>query len=557
MIYWLITAPLIGLIVLVSGYFRLRSLTRKRLKNIRERWAKPIEAYRNFKLISGYLSAYNFEANISADTAADLDIDSVFSFIDRTNSRPGQQLLYKKLHCFDPAGDSFNKLEVQIEGLCKEQDRREHIELKLSELNSVDAYHLPELFSKEHQSLFSPLIEIYIKISPILVITSIVALSITGSQVFFLWLLALLLTNTAIHFLNKKNILKYTHSLPQLLKLISVSRWLVDKTIFDKDEAVKQSLEKVSKLKKSLVLINVQNGMLNDPTDVTYVINEWFKMLFLIEPIIFVSSIAKVNKYLGDIKILYDAVAKVDICISIQSVRDGLPYYCKPDFNGVASNFIIKDLYHPLIENCVANSIRSDNSKVVLITGSNMSGKTTFIRAIALNTLLAQTIHTCCAVTYQAPALKILTSIHMNDDLDAHKSYFQAEALSVLNIINNSSINESVKSLVIIDEIFRGTNTIERIAAAMSVLTHLIENENFVFVSTHDLELAELLGNNNTVYSFEELINDAGLVFDYKIKEGVLKNKNGINVLLRLGYPQTIIDAAFNASKQLRDKYDL
>jgi DNA mismatch repair ATPase MutS len=59
------------------------------------------------------------------------------------------------------------------------------------------------------------------------------------------------------------------------------------------------------------------------------------------------------------------------------------------------------------------------------------------------------------------------------------------------------------------------------------------------------------------VYSFEELINDAGLVFDYKIKEGVLKNKNGINVLLRLGYPQTIIDAAFKAGKQLRDKYNL
>jgi hypothetical protein len=556
MIYWLIAGLFIGLIVLVTGHFRSRSLTRKKLANIRERWGRPIESYRNFKLIDSYLFAYGEEANISAETAADLDLDSVFSFIDRTNSRPGQQLLYKRLHCFDLTDDSFNKLERQIEELNKDKGRREHIELKLSELSNNDAYYLPELFSKKHKSLFNPLIEIYIKISPILVITSIIALSITGSQVFFLWLLALLLSNTAIHFLNKKNILKYTHSLPQLLKLINVSRGLIDKAVFDKNEAVKQSLEKVSKLKKSLILINVQNGIMNDPTDVTYVINEWFKMLFLIEPIIFVSSIAKVNKYLDDIKILYDAVAEVDMCISILAVRDGLPYYCKPDFSGTASYFI-QDLYHPLIENCIANSISSDNSKVVLITGSNMSGKTTFIRAIALNTLLAQTIHTCCAATYQAPALKILTSIHMNDDMDAHKSYFQAEALSVLNIINNSSVNEPIKSLVIIDEIFRGTNTIERIAAAMSVLTHLIENENFVFVSTHDLELAELLGNNNAVYSFEELINDTGLIFDYKIKAGVLKNKNGINVLHRLGYPQTIIDAAFKASKQLREKYEL
>lgn len=508
MVYWLIAGLLIGLIVLIGGYFRSRSLTRKRLENIREQWGKPIEAYRNFKLISSYLSAHHTEANISAETAADLDIDSVFGFIDRTNSRPGQQLLYKRLHCFNLTNDTFGKLELQIEELNKDKDKREYIELKLAELSNDEAYYLPELFSKKQGSLFNPLIEIYIKISPVPVIASIVGLSVTGSQVFFLWLVALLLTNTAVHFLNKKNILKYTQSLPQLLRLINVSQWLVGKNVFDKSEVLKQSLERVSKLKKSLVLINIQNGVVKDPTDVTYVINEWFKMLFLIEPIIFVSSIAKVNRY-------------------------------------------------PLIENCVANSISSDNSKVVLITGPNMSGKTTFIRAIGLNTLLAQTIHTCCASTYQAPALKILTSIHMNDDLDAHKSYFQAEALSVLNIINNSSINEAVKSLVIIDEIFRGTNTIERIAAAMSVLTHLIENENFVFVSTHDLELAELLGDNNAVYSFEELINDTGLVFDYKIKEGVLKNKNGINVLLRLGYPQTIIDAAFKAGKQLREKYNL
>jgi len=186
-----------------------------------------------------------------------------------------------------------------------------------------------------------------------------------------------------------------------------------------------------------------------------------------------------------------------------------------------------------------------------------MSGKTTFIRSIAVNTLLAQAIHTCTASVYQAPPLKILTSIHMSDDLDAHKSYFQAEAIAVLDIINQSPAGNNTKSLVIIDEIFRGTNTIERIAAAMSVLTHLIESKNFVFVSTHDLELAELLGSNNAVYSFEELMQDDRMVFDYKIKEGVLKNRNGIAVLQRLGYPQTIIDAAFKASKYLREKYEL
>jgi DNA mismatch repair ATPase MutS len=144
----------------------------------------------------------------------------------------------------------------------------------------------------------------------------------------------------------------------------------------------------------------------------------------------------------------------------------------------------------------------------------------------------------------------------MSDDMNENKSYFQAEALSILDIVNKSSLNEPVKSLVIIDEIFRGTNTIERVAAAMSVLSYLVDNKNFVFVSTHDLELAELL-DDKTVYSFEEQIIDGKLTFDYKIKEGLLKNKNGIAVLQRLGYPDDIINKAYKASERLWDKYRL
>jgi len=127
----------------------------------------------------------------------------------------------------------------------------------------------------------------------------------------------------------------------------------------------------------------------------------------------------------------------------------------------------------------------------------------------------------------------------------------------VLDIVNKCGINEPFRSLVIIDEIFRGTNTIERIAAAKSVLSYLTANRNFVFVSTHDLELAELLGDEYAIYSFEELVDDKRLVFDYKIKEGLLKNKNGIAILQSLGYPQSVVDDAGKVSEQLREKYQL
>ncbi|OIQ63401.1 DNA mismatch repair protein MutS [mine drainage metagenome] len=145
----------------------------------------------------------------------------------------------------------------------------------------------------------------------------------------------------------------------------------------------------------------------------------------------------------------------------------------------------------------------------------------------------------------------------MSDDLGGQTSYFQAEARSIRQIIRDCETCMPLNSLIIIDEIFRGTNTIERIAAAKAVLSYFIENKHFVLVSTHDLELAGLLGSDYRVFSFEELSGDDRLTFDYKLKEGLLKNKNGIAFLKGLDYPQNIIAEASKISLLLREKYDL
>jgi DNA mismatch repair ATPase MutS len=275
-----------------------------------------------------------------------------------------------------------------------------------------------------------------------------------------------------------------------------------------------------------------------------------------LEGLMFIRSIKEVKAYRDDIKNVYEYVAGIDMLVCIDSVRKSLTYYCTPVFTN-NNELDIKGLYHPLIADCVPNSIVSTDDKGVLVTGSNMSGKTTFIRSIVINTLFAQTLYTCCAETYKAPLMNIYSSLRISDDIEEHRSYFQAEALSVLDILNQCSGAEQVKGLVIIDEIFRGTNTIERIAAAKSVLAYLTANRNFVFVSTHDLELAELLGDEYAVYSFEELVADTRLVFDYKLKKGILKNKNGIAILQALGYPETVVKDAYAVSEQLRKKYQI
>lgn len=544
------------LVLLGFNYYSNTQRKKKLLTDLRDNWGRPINRKADFNLIGRYLKANPASNDLSASTADDLDLKDVFRYIDRTSSKPGQQYLYKTLHTVNTQPEYFTTLEEKIEYLKHNEDLRLQFQIRLSKLNNDDAYYISELFGSVHRPLFNPFIETYIKLSVFLVVPLAVLLFFVQNQVYFLTLLAAILANIVIHFITKNKIISYVNSLPQLLLMYDVGIWIIKADDAFKNETVAQSLTQLSKVKRSLGLINYQNKTANDPTDITYLLSEWIKIFLLSEPRTFISSIKKINQYQPEIKVLYEYIAEIDLAISIQSVRDGLPYYCIPEIaNG--NEIVVNDLYHPLVKNCVANSIASTNGQGVLITGSNMSGKTTFIRAMAINALLSQTIHTSLTTSYQAPPLNILTSIDMSDNIEENRSYFQAEALSVLNIMERSAIDNPVKSLIIIDEIYRGTNTIERIAAAKAVLTHLIQNKNFVFVSTHDLELAKLLGDDYAVYSFEELMGNNRLVFDYKIKAGLLKNKNGIAVLQGLGYPAGVIDDAYQVSKELREKYEL
>jgi len=558
MFYWLFTVAVFGSIFIafyIYNYYDKRSTIRKNLEKIRNKWGRPVNARRNFTLIATYLNAIDNTAKVSNATADDLDLNNIFNYIDRTNSKPGKQYLYKKLFTPETSFENLLNFDKKIEALKMPRPDQEKIELELSKLSGGDAYYLAGLFLKEHEFLIVPLMGFYIRISGIAVIGLIISLFIVPNPVCFVVLIALLVGNIALHYGTKNKISAYTRSLPQLIILHSVARKLLKKISFEQDEEVKNSLNKLSGLNRSLNLVSFESKLADNPENFSYAIYKLIKLLFLLEPLMFITSVKRINKYRGHIEVIYKYVAEIDTLIAIQSVRAGLPHFSKPVFYTENVQMDLIEMYHPLIYNCVPNSIRTRTDEGVLITGSNMSGKTTFIRSIAVNTLLAQTIYTTCTKEYKAPLLKIQTSIRTSDDLGEHKSYFQAEALSILDIINQSGGDEPVKSLVIIDEIFRGTNTIERIAAAKSVLTYLTDNKNFVFVSTHDLELAELLDNEYAVYSFEESVNDTRLVFDYKMKTGVLKNKNGIAILETIGYPESVVEDAYIVSEELKRKY--
>jgi len=560
MFYWLFTAVVLAAILIgfyIYNYFDKLNTTRRNLERIQNKWGRPVNARRNFKLIAAYLNGYEGPDKISGAIADDLDLNNLFNYVDRTNSKPGKQYLYKRLFTPETNFESLLKFDKKIDALNMPRPDQERIELELARLNSPDAYFLAELFLKEHEFLLVPLMSMYIRFSWIAIIGLIISMFIVPTLVSFMVLIALIIGNIALHFGTRTKISSYTRSLPQLIILHSVAKRLSKKLTLENDEQLRISLNQLAGLNRTLRMVNFESKIAGNPDNFSFAVYKFIKMLFLLEPLMFISSVKRINKYRKDIEVLYKYVAEIDMLIAIQSVRVGLPHYSKPVFYTENQKMDLDDMYHPLIYNCVPNSIHTRTDEGVLITGSNMSGKTTFIRSIAINTLLAQSIYTTCTTSYKAPLLRIQTSIRTTDDLGEHKSYFQAEALSILDIINQSGGDQQVKSLIIIDEIFRGTNTIERIAAAKSVLTYLTDNKNFVFVSTHDLELAELLDNDYAVYSFEETVNDTRLVFDYKMKTGVLKNKNGIAILETIGYPETVVEDAYIVSEELKRKYVL
>ena len=137
----------------------------------------------------------------------------------------------------------------------------------------------------------------------------------------------------------------------------------------------------------------------------------------------------------------------------------------------------------------------------------------------------------------------------MND-----KSYYFEEVLTIKEMIIESKKEDA--NLFLLDEIYKGTNTVERISAGKAVLSYLSSANNIVFVSTHDIELADLLKDEYELYHFSEIVVSKTVDFDYRLKNGKLKNRNAIKILQINDYPQGIIEEAFELSKDL-DKMNL
>lgn len=250
-----------------------------------------------------------------------------------------------------------------------------------------------------------------------------------------------------------------------------------------------------------------------------------------------------------DLRAVFEAVGDLDAALAVASFRAGAPAHGKPQIEPQAASLHIEDAVHPLLDDAVPNSLHLED-RGVLITGPNMSGKSTFVRTIAINAILAQTIYTTLARRYQAPLLSVRTLMNAVDDVRRGRSYYYAEVEIAKRLLQPSEPG----TLIILDELFRGTNTSERVGAGKAVLAALVRMGHYVVASTHDRELVALLQGQFDPYHFGEHVRDGELVFPFELRPGPSTSRNAIALLQYAEFPHDVIADATRTTEALESR---
>lgn len=238
---------------------------------------------------------------------------------------------------------------------------------------------------------------------------------------------------------------------------------------------------------------------------------------------------------------LAEEVGRLDALTAVASFRESLAGesgFCRPDFS--QKGICVKGLCHPLVKGCIKNDLKLTGS--MLLTGSNASGKSTFLRSMALAALMAQTIYTVSADEYHAGFMRVASSMGISDNILEGDSYYLSEIKSIKRILDYADDDRAM--LCVIDEVLKGTNTAERVCASAEILLSLAK-KCICIAATHDLELADILSDDYENYHFLEMIDENDrIVFPYRLEKGACRSRNAIALLKIMGYPDHITERA-------------
>lgn len=475
----------------------------------------------------------------------DLDMDKIFMMIDNTHSSIGRDELYKLLR--KPVTDraELEKREKLIEYFDTHEKERTQIMMCFSKMGfvrkiSVSDY-MKNLFElKAGSNVFHYMMWVCIIIA---VLYTFLVEPITGVML----IIAACGISIVTYYKLKSRIDSYFECIRQIVTMVSAAKEIKSLNIDELSEYNDFFDETVHRfagiMRGSYIVVSGKqnNGSIGD------VIMEYVKMFTHIDLIKFNSIIKNFSRNYEHVTEMMNTLGYIEAMISVASFRHLLPYMCTPEFTD-DSRMKIKNVYHLAIKAPVANSI--DESRPVLVTGSNASGKSTFLKSVAINALLAQTVHTCPAEEYSAPFYRIYSSMALADNIEAGESYYIVEIKSLKRIVD-AAAKPGAKILCFIDEVLRGTNTVERIAASSEILKNLAANGVMCFAATHDIELTHILEDYYSNYHFTEEVEDDNVVFSYLLQKGRATSRNAIKLLKIIGYD----DAITNNSKRRADDF--
>lgn len=297
-----------------------------------------------------------------------------------------------------------------------------------------------------------------------------------------------------------------------------------------KQEALKQAVQPFKKTK-------VISGILQSPTGSSEmeIILIYLNFLFLIPQIAQVYIYHQVRTHQKEAQEAINLLGELEVAISLLRHKRDVELVCHPSFKqevGIKG----KRIYHPLLTDPVVNDVRFEKNMV--ISGDNASGKSTYLKMVAINCILAQGLGFAYGESLELSYGHVMTSMDVSDDIEVGDSYFITESKTILRMIE--SLEKSGFHYFFIDELFKGTNTIERIGSGLGIVRWLSRHDCLYMISSHDIELVAASGAVNDNYHFDSRYVDGEIVFDYQIKQGAAVTKNAVNTLKSLYFPSEI-----------------
>lgn len=478
---------------------------------------------------------------IDDTTWNDLSMDDVFKRINHGLSTSGEQYLYYLLRSPAIEQSEYEKREKLIALMENNPEMRLKIQVVLAKLGKRRAANTCEAF---YPSVHSPKkLFLYLLLVFSLIGCGIAAFFVPDMRLLFFGLLFF------IPMYHQSAVAKMEMDLATVAYSVGMiyAQRKIKKLSFAELDCRLSTLYEAGERLKSIMRVGIP------PSSLASEISSIANSFFMIDLITYELLKNCLGRHHEDIFCIHEELGRIDAAIAVASYRETLECYSIPeiDFSSECAHFSGTSLVHPLIDEAVPNDLDTEQS--VLLTGSNASGKSTFLKTVALNAVMAQSICTVLCESYSASAFRVYSSMAIADNLAAGESYYIAEIKSLKRIADTAALKKPI--LCVIDEVLRGTNTVERIAASSELLKSMTSGTMLCLAATHDIELCAILGNEYKMLHFEETVTRHGEIqFDYKLKDGAATTRNALKLLKNMGFDGEMVSRADErANKYMSD----